>query len=34
MVSLIAEKIAEIKNISIKEVAQTTTKTAKKLFKI
>tara|TARA_Y100001970_G_scaffold43642_2_gene54393 strand:+ start:2997 stop:3752 length:756 start_codon:yes stop_codon:yes gene_type:complete len=34
MVSLIAEKIAEIKNISIKEVAQTTTKTAKKLFNI
>ena len=34
MVSLIAEKIAEIKNISIEEVAETTTNTAKKLFGI
>ena len=34
MVSLIAEKIADIKNISIEEVAQTTTKTAKKFFGI
>lgn len=34
MVNLIAEKIAEIKGISIEEVARTTTKTAKKLFGI
>ena len=34
MVSLIAEKIADIKNISIEEVARTTTKTAKKFFGI
>ena len=32
MVSLIAEKIAEIKDISIEEVAKTTTNTAKKFF--
>jgi len=34
MVSLIAEKIAEIKDISIEEVAKTTTNTAKKFFGI
>lgn len=34
MVSLVAEKIAEIKNIPIEEVAKVTTETAKQLFSI
>ncbi len=34
MVSLVAEKIAEIKNISIDEVANVTTETAKNFFGI
>ena len=34
MVKIIAEKIAEIKNIPIEEVAKTTTKNAEKLFGI
>jgi len=34
MVKLIAEKIADIKNISLKEVADTTTNNAEKLFEI
>ena len=34
MVSHVAEKIAEIKNISIEEVAEATTKTAKNLFNL
>ena len=34
MVSLVAEKIAEIKNISIDEVAHVTTETAKIFFGI
>ena len=34
MVKIVAEKIAEIKNISLNEVAKITTKNAEKLFGI